>query len=142
MVRDDKPTGSATSPIEPLRTVDGARAITDIYVTPASRQTQTACGTLRLTVVSIGRFPQNPRLLKRQGVSAIWGAALRGFCLGRESAKLTQIPFVLELQQDLLHRFVDAQAGGIDRQFRFLGHFVRIGYAREFRDQAGACLGV
>lgn len=49
---------------------------------------------------------------------------------------------MLQLEQDLLHRLVDAQMGGVDRQFRVLGHLVGIGDAGEFRDQPRARLGV
>ena len=45
-----------------------------------------------------------------------------------------QISFMLQLEQDLLHRFVDAKMGGVDRQFGFFRHFVGIGDAGEFRD--------
>lgn len=45
-----------------------------------------------------------------------------------------QIALVLQLEQDLLHRFVDAQMGGIDRQFGFFRHLVGIGDAGKLGD--------
>ena len=49
---------------------------------------------------------------------------------------------MFEFEEDLLHRFVDAEARGINRQFRPVRHFVGIRHAGEFGNQAGARLGV
>ena len=49
---------------------------------------------------------------------------------------------MLQLEQDLLQRLIDAQVRGIDRQFRIFRYLVGIGYAGEFRNQPRPRLGV
>ena len=44
------------------------------------------------------------------------------FCIALRAS--AQVALARQLEQDLLHRLVDAQAGGVDRQLGFFRHFV------------------
>src|SRR5215469_5897357 len=51
-------------------------------------------------------------------------------------------PFPLEMQNDLLRRFLGRQVGRVDRYLRIGRRFVRIGDSGELLNHAGACLGI
>jgi len=49
---------------------------------------------------------------------------------------------MLQFQQYPLHCFIHADAAGVDSEFWFLRHFIRVADAGEFLDDAGASFGV
>ena len=62
----------------------------------------------------------------------------RPFCV--LAFRSAQISLMLQLEQNLLHHFIDAQTGGIDGQLRIFRHFVGVRHTGEFRDQPARAL--